>query len=83
MRIRVGRLSDVAQQSSRHDWSGLNARLKALQPGEALAIECPPGVTVSRLRSTILTNARRFDYGEWRLRTRSAGRVIHCYLAPL
>ncbi len=82
MKITTGRLSDVAQQPSRADWSEMNARLKALTPGESLAIECPPGIPVPRLRSTILTNARRFPYGEWRLRTRTAGRTIHCFLIP-
>ena len=79
---RIGRLSDLAQTRRRADWSGLNQKLKSLQPGEDLIVQCPPDKTLAAFRSTILTNGRRFHRGEWALATRTEGRKLHCFLAP-
>lgn len=83
MRMTTGRLSDIAVKRPRIDWSAMNEKLKALQPGERLSIECPLGMATSRLRSTILTRAKHYEYGDWRVRTMTGGRTIHCFLAPI
>lgn len=82
LRVKNGRLSDLAQAGHRADWSGLNDKLKAIEPGEVVSAECPKGVSLSAFRSTILTNGKRFHQGAWVLTTRKEGSVIHCFLAP-
>ena len=82
LRVRDGRLSDLAQAGHRADWSGLNDKLKAIEPGEVVSVECPKGVSLPAFRSTILTNGKRFHRGEWSLTTRKEGNVLHCFLAP-
>lgn len=79
--IEVGRISDLGDTRKRADWSEINGKLKALEPGQRLSIKCPDGMKVSALRSTILTNGRRFHKGEWSLTTRTDGRVVHCFLS--
>ena len=77
-----GRLSDLAQLGHRADWSVLNEKLKTIQPGEMLVVSCPKEVTVKSLRSTILTNGKRFHSGQWVLSTRTKGKSIYCFLVP-
>jgi hypothetical protein len=83
LETRVGRLSELAEAGHRADWSALNARLKALQPGEVFIVTCPPGMKIPAFRSTLLTNGKRFHKAsDWVFRTRTEGTRIHCYLAP-
>ena len=70
----------MAEVASRTDWSWLNGKLKKLQPGESLSVECPAGIEMRTMRSLILTNGRRFHRGEWRVCTRTVGRVVMVYL---
>lgn len=87
LKITSEKLSDVVELGHRTDWSELNKRLRALQPGGALIVECPSGMSIGQLRSTILVSARRIKYGDeenqWRLRTHVEGRKVHCFLGPV
>ncbi len=83
MKITPGRLSDVMAQPGRYNWFEINSRVKALQPGDSVSVEVPALIPVRKLRSAILTNARRFDYGPWRVSTRTSGRTIRCFLVPI
>lgn len=76
----AGRTSDLADLKMRSDWSELNAKLKVIEPGEVETVMCPLGISLSHLRSTILTNGRRFHKGDWRFTTRTEYRKIHCFL---
>jgi hypothetical protein len=87
-KITSERLSDVVVGLGyRTDWSEVNERLRALQPGGGLVVECPVGKMVEKIRSTILMSARRIRYGdegnEWRLKTHVEGRKVHCFLVPV
>ncbi len=84
LQMRAGHLSDLVQATHREDWSAMNVQLKAIQPGEVLAITCPNHLTVSAFRSRILTNGRRFHLNtNWTLATRTSGRTISCFLRPV
>ena len=77
----IGRLSDLAEKiKPRVDWSGLVSDLKALNPGEVLSVRCPHGVTMSQLRSTILTYGHRIHNGDYSVSTRSYKNVVHVFL---
>ncbi len=82
LRTKTGRLSDLVNSNHRADWSNLNVKLKALQPGELLTVTCPAQVTIPSFRSIILTTGRRLHSGEWRLSTKTEKRKIHCFLSP-
>ena len=81
-KIETGHVSELFGMAHRTDRSELNAKLRALEPGDRIAVETPSGTTVAAFRSTILTAAKRMQFGEWRLSTRSQGRKIHCFLVP-
>lgn len=78
----MGRISDLANMRPRANWSPINARLKALQPGEVLNIPCPSGMKMGSFRSTILTNGNRYHRLEWCISTRTEGNILHCFLSP-
>ena len=80
--MQTGRLSDLAVQGHKADWSALNEKLKAIEPGETLSVTCPKGVAIAKFRSLILTNGRRFHRDGWAISTRTQGNVIHCFLSP-
>jgi hypothetical protein len=82
-RIESGHVSELVGLPHRHDRSELNAKLRALEPGDRIAIETPREMTVAAFRSTILTAGRRMQFGDWKLSTRSQGRKIHCFLVPV
>ena len=84
--IRPERISDVAQLPRRSDWSEVRHSLGDLVPGEGIVVRCPYDMDINRLRSTILTAARRIEFETgWRLRTKTVSRrrEIHCFLAPI
>jgi hypothetical protein len=83
LQIENGHVSELIGLPHRADRSELNAKLRALEPGDRIAIETPAGMTVAAFRSTILTAGRRMSFGDWKLSTRSQGRKIHCFLAPV
>ena len=83
---RIGHISDLAGRSQRADWSELNAKIRTLEPGGLLTIECPPGFSIGKFRSTVLTNGRRIHVGklpDWKISTRTDGRKLHVFLSPV
>lgn len=72
----------MVERGLRTDWSEVTARLRSLEPGEMISVECPVGMTMARLRSTVLTTARRMRRDGWRVSTRARGRRLECFLVP-
>lgn len=83
-KISTGRLSDIVDElgGPRVDWSEVNQALKKLEPGDRLTLTCPEGINMGRFRSTVQTNASRIHKGDWKLRTKSSGELLHCFLIP-
>ena len=79
---KTGRLSDLASVKPRADWSGLRAEIAKLEPGGLVTFDCPPGLSLPRFRSVVLTAGNRIHDGAWKFGTRSAGRKLHCFLGP-
>lgn len=85
LRTKTGRLSDVLEDDTakqRADWSYLKKDLAALEPGDALTVNCPLSIAVAALQSTILTIGNRVHKGEWAVSTRRDGKKIKCFLVP-
>lgn len=80
VKSKVGRIH-IHDIRTRNDWSDVNSKLRALRPAQVVSFECPANVEVAKLRSAILTNAKRFHTGEYLVSTRTEGRTIHCFLA--
>ena len=79
IRISKGRLSDIAG-TGRMDWSAIRKSLLALEPGEVRKFSASLGLSVPRLRSTLLVIGNRIHQGEWRMATMTKGRIVHCFL---
>lgn len=80
IRTKTGPVSDLVDIRKRRDWSYVNRQLRALEPGKRVSVTCPFGVTVKALRSTLLTNGKRFHVGDWAMITKTEGNTVHCFL---
>ena len=82
MQTKTGHVSDLLTSRQRRDWSELNSKIRAIEPGGLLIAECPSGFSISQFRSTVMTQGRRIHKGEWRLMVRTEGRKLNLFLGP-
>lgn len=82
--LKAGKVSDLVNTSrSRLDWSWVRVPVSRLEPGDVLSLECPPGLSISRFRSTVLVIGRRIHPpSNWMFCVRTEGTTVHCFLAP-
>ena len=81
---RTGKISDlVGNPKPRLDWSWVRTSIRQMEPGDILSLDCPPGISISKFRSTVLVTGRRIHSSpEWVLCVRTEGQTVHCFLAP-